>query len=221
MKKLIILGLFIFLTGCSVDYNLEVSNNSFKEKIDIVVAKPEQIEVEYDPENYIEPDDQVTPFVENPTSAFFFNDNDNYKKKVKENGNLYEVSLSYDFSFNEFKEANSLNSCFENIDIKEEDNKYYIRAYGNFYCLYSDEFSIKLKTKNKVIENNAHSVNGDLYVWNINYENRNHVDVDIVIEKGLPLKKILINASILIVVMLGFGFIAYYLIVKNKENNKI
>lgn len=219
MKKLIIFVLFIFITGCSVDYNLEVSNNSFKEKIDVVIDKSENSQSVGD--SSVELDDQLTPFIEEPINAFFTPNKENYKKKVKEFDNYYKISLSYNFNFSEFKKSNSLNSCFENVEIKEEDNKYYIHAYGAFYCLYEDVFNIKLKTKNNVINHNANSVNDNLYVWNIDNQNVNNVDVKIEINKGLPYKRLIINISILISVVLIIGFIIYYLFLSNKENNKI
>ena len=219
MKKMLFLvPLILFISGCSSTYNLEIGNDSFKENINIKFDKTEiPSESIYEE---IETDDQITPFLEEEHSAFFSKKNKYYEKKVVYYDDYIDVNLSYDYSSSEFKDANSLNSCFENFIFDDEDS-YYIHVYGTFYCLYSDEISINIKTDNKVIRSNAVSVEGNVYTWKINSENINEIDIELEVSKGFPWKNIIKYAIIggLILVTM-FSFI-YYIYNKNKKNNLI
>lgn len=181
MKKILILLLLILLCGCTSSYNLEISNDSFKESINMYIDKSI---IPTTTQDGIELDDQVTPFLKNKYSAFFSNESAFYNKKVNELDDAYEVNMDYKYDEKNFKDANSLNSCFSNF-IYESNKNYYIHAYGEFLCLYSDEFKISIKTKNKVIRHNADSVNGNVYTWNINQDNVLNTDIEFRVEKGM------------------------------------
>lgn len=219
MKKILfIIPLILFISGCSSTYNLEIGNNSFKENIEIKFDKTEiPNESLYED---IETDDQITPFLEEDHHAFFSKKDKYYNKKVIYYDNYIDVNLSYDYSSSEFKDANSLNSCFENFIFDDEEN-YYIHVYGNFYCLYTDEFSINIKTNNKVLRSNATSVEGNIYTWKINNDNKHDVDIELEISKGFPWK-IIIKYTIIIglIIVVVFGAI-YYIYNKNKRTNSI
>ena len=58
--------------------------------------------------------------------------------------------MSYTYDPLEFSDSNSLNMCFENFEYELEE-KYYIHASGTFYCAYSDQVKINIKTRNKVL----------------------------------------------------------------------
>lgn len=219
MKKILfIIPLILLISGCSSTYNLEIGNDSFKEDIDIKIDKTEiPSESLYEE---IETDDQITPFLEENHYAFFSKKDKYYNKKVIYYDDYIDVNLSYNYSSSQFKDANSLNSCFENF-IFDDGESYYIHVYGNFYCLYADEFIVNIKTNNKVIRSNATSVEGNIYTWIINNDNKYDVDIELEVSKGFPWKNIIkytiILGSIVIVV---FGAI-YYVYNKNKRTNSI
>lgn len=222
MKKLLfIIILILFISGCSSTYNLEIANDSFKENINLKFDKneiPSESFVE-DIED-IEIDDQITPIIKEEQSAFFSVKNKYYNKKVLYYDNYIDVNLSYEFTENEFKDSNSLNSCFENFIFDNMDS-YYIHVYGNFYCLYSDEISISIKTDNKVIRSNATSVDENIYTWKINQDNKQDIDIELEVSKGFPWKSI-IRYSIIIGLSLIVLFIIVYCIYnKNRKNNSI
>ena len=219
MKKILfIIPIILFISGCSSTYNLEIGNDSFKENINIKFNKTEiPSESLYDE---IEKDDQITPFLEEEHSAFFSKKDKYYDKKVIYYDDYIDVNLSYDYKATEFKDANSLNSCFENIIYYDTDS-YYIYVYGEFYWLYTDEISINIKTDNNVIRSNATSVEGNIYTWRINNENKEDVDIELEVSKGFPLKKI-VKYTIIVGLGLVFIFVViYYIYNKNKKNNSI
>ena len=217
MKKFVLLILILLVSGCTTEYNLTIENNKFKEDIKIGISKSLIDNTSTMPG--VEKDDQLTPFIENPVSAFFSENNKNYEKKVEENENEYNINLKYNYTFNEFKGANSINSCFENIEMLGED-VYYINLSGNFYCLYSDSVDIKIKTNNKVTKHNADRKEGNTYIWNIHNGNANNVDILFEVSKNIKNKSIILEISIIVVLLIILGVVLKVIKKKNIENNK-
>lgn len=218
MKKIIFLILILLVSGCTSNYNLEISNDSFKENINIKIDK-DLIPTESTQEN-IELDDPITPFLEGKQSALFSNEKVYYKKKVTYYDDYVDVTMKYNYTSNKFKDSNSLNLCFDDF-VFEDDDTYYIHAYGTFYCLYTEDININIKTNNKVIKSNADSINGNVHTWIINSSNYNNVNIEFEVDKGFPWKKVLIYGSTIIVVVGGISYSIYYIYNKNKKNNSI
>lgn len=217
MKKIILLILILLVSGCTTEYNLTIENNKFNENIKIDISKSL---IDYTPTiPGVEKDDQITPLIENPVSAFFSTSNKNYDKKVEETENSYNINLKYNYTFDEFKGSNSINSCFENIEMNGED-VYYINLNGNFYCLYSDSIDIKIKTNNEVIRHNADRKEGNTYIWNIHSGNSNNVDILFEVSKDIKNKSIILEISIIIVLLIILGIVLKVIKKKNEENNK-
>ena len=215
MKKIIIVILLLFITGCSSEYNLKISNNSFKENIKFIVENQNS---NYDLSGNIELDDQLTPFLKEKTEAIQ-NKEKFYKKKIKQDNNFRYIEMKYKYSENDFKEANSINLCFEYPELDFSDN-YYIHLQGQFYCLYSDSINIKIETKNKVYSNNADEINNGIYIWHINETNKDSVDIELEVDKGISIINI-IGITIFTVIFGGIIFVCFLLINKRKKNNAI
>lgn len=220
MKKIMMIFACVILCGCTSKYTLEINNDSFKEIIDIVIDKNEIPKKSENQESEIELDDRITPFLKQDTKAIFNNDKKNYKKKVKYYDDIIKVKMSYRYNKSEFLNSNSLNLCFDDAVFTYED-EFYIHAKGTFYCLYTDEVEVNIKTKNKVSKHNADKVNGNVYTWIIDRKNYNNVDIEISMEKGISTSQI-INYIIFVVVIVIVGLvIAYKIYIKNKQENSI
>lgn len=217
MKKIIFVFICLLVCGCTTSYNLEIKEGSFNESIDIKISKsliPEKTE---NPE--IELDDQITPFLEEETSALFSTPEVYYNKEVKDFSDYYDVKMSYEYLPSEFKDSNSLNLCFDKFEFNDEEN-YYIHGYGTFYCLYSDEMTISITTKNDVIINNADVVKGNTYIWNINGRNKNNVDIEFEVSKKISYMKY-VKYFLLIAVVIAAIYLINKLLTRNKINNEI
>lgn len=219
IKKILIFILIILLTGCSSEYTLKITNNKFKENINVVIPKsiipsinPEEIDVE------IDYDDQITPFIESKTASLV-NSDKFYKKKVAEYDNYFQIEMKYTYNEENFKKANSINSCFEYPQLDFSEN-YYINLQGAFYCLYTDTIDIKIETDNEVYFNNADEVDGNIYIWHIDGTNSDYVDIRIEIAKGISIG--LIIGSILIsLILISIIIMLYRFYKKNKNRNSI
>lgn len=213
--KFFTISLIFICCGCSANYNLSISNDSFKENININTLNPstqEQIED-------IESDDQITPLFENNYSALI-NKNSFYKKNIINNGEYSNIILDYEYNENNFGNSNLLNNCFEKFIFEKEDN-YYIHAYGKFYCYYDEDIIIKIHTDNEVVRTNSNSVDGKTYTWVINNQTVDKVDIEFEVKKGFPLKKVITYSAIILGSIFIISMSMFIILKKQEKNNEI
>lgn len=214
-KRLIMLAsVILFITGCSSKYTLTISDKGLEENIDLTIPKSyikEQTEEEKNAD--IAPDDQITPFIENDQYPLYGNNLNTYTKKVSETDDSINVNLNYFYKPSEFSNSNTLKKCFDNYGYSYE-NGYYFKASGKFYCLYSDKVEINIKTKNKVIKNNADKVSGNVYTWYINEENKDSVDIEIKTSKR---EVLLTVVPYVVIVAIAIMVIMIFIFFKNKR----
>ena len=226
MKKVIIFLIIVFcLTGCTSSYNIKISNDKINESVVSVINGSELSApyMQYYNSNY-SPDDPLTPFIKNEQYPFVNNFNDIYEKDVKEEYDNYIVTLKYDYTYDEYKKSKAYN-CFENRRFDSEDGLYTIEMGGHFYCLYGDEVKINIETNNKVIKNNADSVNGNIYTWIINNSNLNNKSIILSFKgrkKLLNLNDPMTRFAFSLIALVAIGFIIY-VFVRNRfrKNNSL
>lgn len=176
-KKLFILIPLIFLTGCTTNYTLEITENGFNETIEGNVLKKE-----LNQEN--QSDINMYSFLINGEQTVFIrNDNIYYNKTLIENKETIDYNYNYLYNENNFINSKILKTCFENFTYENKDNKYYLKAEGGFGCSYAPETIINIKTDYKVLANNANKINKNTYTWTINDTNKNNLDMFIIISK--------------------------------------
>ena len=208
-KSLVIIAVLILLCGCTNEYSLVISNDSFKENIDVIIDNNFSVDVE---------DDELTPFLQDKVAAVTTEDS-YYKKKVKENDTYKEVNLKYNYNAKEFLKASSINLCFEYPELNFE-KSYYINLQGYFYCLYGDSIDIKIKTNNKVNYHNADQVIDNVYIWHIDESNQSYVDVEIDVSKGFNYRIIWLIIGILIIIGIC-GLIGLYAYGKYQKKDQV
>lgn len=175
MKKIILLIFLLLLTGCTIDYNLEIDKNKIIEEMSGTILK-EEYEIK---ETYT--DINLFYQIVNYDQRVFLNDDKIYDKKIVENDD--GVGYNFKYTYNEnFDKSRLLNTCFEKVDFIETDEYYYADIGGDFYCQYSDEIIINVKTNYVVLNNNANKVKDNVYTWIID---GNTTDIQMVISKTL------------------------------------
>ena len=109
----------LLLTGCTVNYNLEVENNSLKEVIYGTVTKEETT----NDANSTAPNivneliySEKVPLAEG-TSA--------YNREIYENGSDINYKFSYNYDMSDFESSSLINTCFENHEIVDLGDAYY------------------------------------------------------------------------------------------------
>lgn len=171
MKKvLLFIVCILMLTGCDVEYNLTIDNYSFDEKITLSLLK-QDISFE-NMKDYLK--NKIPISNERYETRF-------YESSIDVHENSYDLVYDYSHDFNSFKQGFFVNNCYTDISIDEEADEINISSGQDFKCLnpdnglVADNAKINIKTKLEVLDNNADSVNGDTYTWNIdrnNYETK-------------------------------------------------
>jgi len=220
LKKLMlcIIGLLI-LTGCQVDYQLTIDGDTFSEDIDIYVYEGDREKDIYDGE---ESGDRITELTEADVFTYFEDYSEVYDKKIDYKDEYTLINLKKNYSAEDFKRTRSIRLCFENqkFDITEE--YYDIHMSGYFYCLYNnDKLTIKIKSNNKVIDDNAERIDGNSYYWTIDQNNFKDVNIVFKTEKVVDntFSIILAVVIIIIVILSGFMFFRYFKKKKDNRNN--
>lgn len=221
MKKIVLVISILFLTGCTVEYNLHFSSDSIKEQITII------------PETNQEQENTKT--LEKTEYFAIIDKNRNLPYEVKQNkiGNYTSYTYTYDYGFSEFKQS-SFTRCYDAYTILEENNIISLNTSKKFNCMvynYNkiDNIKINITTDYKVIESNADEINGNVYTWNINnsnYENKSIKFSYNIKQKRIITLKEFLEQNKLSITIIGVSLILLVLVtisiyIKHKRVNKI
>ena len=176
MKKILMILSILLLTGCTINYDLEINNNSTNESITGSISKNEFDDITD------ESGDHNIYHLLYDKQASLSNNTSFYDQNINEKDGVIDFSYKYTYN-NDFKQSNILNRCFENKVFEETDDLYIIHLYGNFYCQYNDEIAVNVKTKMAVLDNNANKIDENTYSWII--EDSNNVDISMTVSKKL------------------------------------
>lgn len=236
IRIVVILYIIIFLTGCDLEYNLNISNDSIDELTHFKFVESDyNYELFYDlndAKHFSSMDELVNNVINDDYLAFDENDNDKLYSKSKTSDG---IGLSYKYDYVNFDKSSMLNYCGNTVDYSVKNNIVNIRV-DNFtdcfmqdYGPYLNNLSINIKTNLDVLDNNADKVNGNVYTWNMNIENVANKKLNLVIRnKSLKDDKesILKNDSywiffVIILFLLFVCFSLFYFFKKRKESNEI
>lgn len=226
MKKLILMVIIIFLTGCTADYTLYIEKDqSVKEEF--IIQSPNQ--------NFLEINKNIKATIQSRYDAMIpaFSDIPNLKTfKGKEQSGM-KGKNAYD-SIEQLNESPYFKDL--NAKIRLEQNEYtslYItNNYDYFYLLEETEYDpislnaimVHIDIPFEVIETNADEVNGTIYTWNISETEQLRTlyiqfNENKVVRKMIWDDKFIIAITILIILtFVGiFSLIGWYIIKKNNE----
>lgn len=175
MKKGILLIFLLLLTGCTIDYNLEIDNKKIREEITGTISK-EEYEIKGN-----HTDMNIFYSIINYEQYPLLNNEDVYDKNIVKNDDEVEYSFKYTYN-NNYDKSRLVNTCFEKVDFVETNEYYYANIGGEFYCQYSDEIVINVETDYAVLNNNANKVKDNVYTWIID---GNTADIQMIISKTL------------------------------------
>lgn len=179
MKKILLLATLCFLlTGCTINYNLEIKNNEFKETITGNVLNEEL----KNDEN--QTDVNFFYYLTNFEQPVLYNDDSLlYNKILDKNDNSIDYNYSFTYDNETINNSRILNECFEEFTFEEKDNTYFLMTFGKFYCDYTDEIKINITTDYAVGINNANKKDDNTYTWIINEENKEDFELYMTINK--------------------------------------
>lgn len=232
MKKIIwLLFCVMFFTGCTVEYNLTISNDTINENISISNKIDSSNELYYDKLS---------------TNTYSQYNDDGIKKytvkkmKKKEN-TIYNLSQKY--SLKDFHQIRAISECFSASNLVKksgEDNSYILQTNKGFKCMSyeyekidSYEINITFDDNYSIITHNATKVKGNKYTWQINSTNANNASISVEFKKNqnnetLTDKKIEKKSFNLFIIVIIVGIIIaiaiiliLYALNLNKKRNKL
>ena len=230
-KKILTLILLIFMiSGCSVEVNLDISDNKIKESNDITIYQnaiytKEILRTSFRDYIPIYASDLIVDTVpDQPFSDVLY-----YNKKTTDLGNGYRFNYSYDFDIDKYGDARTIKDGFRDYSYSyrndiislSTDNEGLI--YFNDYPLL-EEVTVNIKTDYLVEENNADSVNGNTYTWVFNKDSKKSIDIVIDTSKSGDRVLGIVNVSTVITIGVVIGIVLIILVlllIRNRKNNKI
>ena len=153
----------LFLTGCTLEYEIKFNENIIKENIkatfdgNIYKQIPDLTGDGFYLENEV---------VENEIPSLK-NNKDYYKKRIVANDSSSNVYLNYSYTYNQFSNSYFIDYCFENSYVNNTDDYIYVSLYGQFNCHYEEDIKIKLSTEYNMSEHNADEYKNGYYIWNL------------------------------------------------------
>lgn len=186
MKKIVLLFMFtILLTGCSCDYELNISDDKVVENVDISLPYSMDSDDRSKFLDYTKIDNlAVVGGLDNPYYDMSARA-DNY-------GDVYNFNYSYDKE-HPIKNARTMQSCFEKYKVEETSSYYMFVFRGEFKCKYKfDDVNITVKTNNEVPKHNStdYDEKEGVYRWKIDSSNASDVDIKLLVQKDKYPEKI-------------------------------
>ncbi len=230
-KKILILILLIFMiSGCSVEVNVDISDNKIKESNDITIYQnaiytKDILRTSF--RNYIPiyaSDLIVDTVPDQPFSDVLY-----YNKNTTDLGNGYRFNYSYDFDIDKYGSARTIKEGFRDYSYSYR-NDIISLSTDNEGLIYFDEYplleevTINIKTDYLVEENNADKVNGNTYTWVFNKESKKSIKIVVDTSKSGARVLGIVDTSTVItlgVVILIILIILVLLLIRNRKNNKI
>lgn len=175
-KRIILLLVALLLTGCTCEYNLNISNNTYTEKIIINSSNSSELNKNWK----IPVDIEEYEFIAGADGDYEVS-GDIYNYKL--NGN--DLTLNYTFTKSSFSNSTIPNECYSKFSITNYEDSIIISTSDKFLCLdrYENLTSVKINiTIDKpVTSNDADTVKGNTYTWLITKNNANNKPINIII----------------------------------------
>lgn len=229
IKKIVLLLIIILLSGCSVEYNVIINeDSSVNEK---VVAKEMTKRMKI-----------ITGLDEKKSVNYLYNMFDRKGKKTRiststSGADTISTVTCYHSSLNKYKKSFD-SDVFEKPVITENGNivtitykqKEQLSSSPNSTLIY-DSIVFKIKIPFKVVSNNANSINKDVYSWNIKKDEElktikiSYDKSDYLYKKEVDLNgfKLNIRYDFMIIgsIILIVAVIAMIVFINNKKNNRV
>lgn len=245
IKLIYCLILSIFLVGCSVNYNVNITEDSVEESFEFTETDSSKWDTVLFPHTDITYKSSVMENANWPTGSFYQRGGNPYEPIKIEGVEYYNQELindnkalglryNYNFKLSDYNGSNAVRSCFKNFSFGNGDKQIKIYANNASYCFQTrkmlDKVKITLTSSYKVVEHNADKVEKEKYIWIIKEKDASKKKIEMTLTKDKDYvakdKGSVRNSSFLaIIIVIGIfivlvGGTALYLYTKNKKLNK-
>lgn len=217
MKKLLILICLLFLTGCSVSYEITLENNKIKERLTIVEKNQSLFDVENDTGSTLR--EIFDTLASEESDEFSVLD---YSVESLNSDTQLGVEY-YSDSTQSLINSSAINQCYMNPKIQINDNIVTFNTGNDFTCYDYYEnletINVVLTTEYKVLSSNADMVEGNKYIWNITKEGNKNIELSYeqYVFEDSPIGTIILVVALVVI----FSLVALYVYKKKTKENKI
>ena len=236
-KNLLILSLFIFLmTGCTVNYNIEIKDNKVIENFDVSEKNVEVANYKIVGDTSFK--DIVISYKEGKellTSYDMLNSESGCSSCKKYNKDTIisddEIALIFttDHTFEEYKDSTIANEYLPGFKVNYDDESISITGGTNWSFLndykYLDEVVITVKTNYEVTSTNATKESAGVYVWRISKNSKNeklYMTVNTTMQsediESASNPKLYITILLVIAMIILISLLAIYTLNQKKKN---
>ena len=172
LKKILSILFILICCGCNAKYELDFTDDKIVEKLTVSTNS-----------NNMSNEDIYEKYNKSITTIGGKN---YYNFEIKENKNdSLKLNYNYEFNTSNFNTSYITKNCFSTFKFANDEEKYYILAQGNFKCLYYqyaklDSLDVSIKTNHNVIENNADEVKNNEYIWHIDLNNIENINIKLI-----------------------------------------
>lgn len=178
MKKVLLVLLFMFLiSGCSVNYEVEIGGKTLKENMTLIDNQSDNNEINELMNSYsnVFYYDNYNPYEKNQNQNYTY-----YNKSIIDNG--MGINLKHVFNYQNYSGSAIVNNCFDDFFFGSSGDEYYLDTRkGKFTCFDKypklDSVTVKVIVDTEVYENNANQINGKEYIWQFNRNNASSASI--------------------------------------------
>lgn len=217
--------LILLLSGCSVEYNVSLENDSFKENGSLIEKKENKDNVSKNGFSFEEQINYTYQSMHDVLNGQEMEKTQSFELKKIDTDKEIGLTYSNELKQNKYYLSPIIRQCYDNVSVKNSNNNIKISTGNYFKCfdyyeLLSD-VTVNFVTNYKVNNNNADEIKDNTYIWTINKNNFKNKEISIEIDKTNVSYNTLLNekeSNILIVFLIGtllvaifiFGFYTYY-----------
>lgn len=224
-KILLMFILILLLSGCSVEYNVSLENDSFKESGSLIEKKENKDNVSKNGFSFEEQINYTYQSMHDVLNGQEMEKTQSFELKKIDTDKEIGLTYSNELKQNKYYLSPIIRQCYDNVSVKNSNNNIKISTGNYFKCFDYYELlnnvTVNFTTNYKVINNNADEIKDNTYTWFINKNNFKNKEISIEIDKSDISYNTLLDekeSNVLIVFLIGlvltvifvFGFYTYY-----------
>ena len=229
-KYLFCILLICFIcSGCSVTYNLDIDDNLNLDEHISMVSDNDSESKRFADYKYNLP---INYDADNPNVFENVVDGVDYYE-IKKNADNSTMDFNYKYNIKKFNNNVFARSCYQSVSIMnnynqvDKRNELLLSTSKEFLCFDSydnlDSVTVKIHTSRKVYDNNANSVKGNDYIWNINRENYKDATIYMAIDSDKVDNKVSFIEKHILLILIGLLIIAgivLFIILRKRSEQK-
>lgn len=222
MKRYLLIFCIFFLTGCSVDYRLDVDKElNFNELVQLNSSNENERQNIEDYQHFLPIDSQLD---ESAVYERKYEDIEYYEsRKLNDNKTL---QFRYVYDVDVFNNGKIVNTCYQYVTAMNSDDRLILSTSKEFLCFDKfevlEDVTVTITSRYKLVNTNADSSDNYTYVWNItkdNYRDRSiYLELDLTDRKETWWEKFQktgfyrygVIIVIFVILFMGFRFFKKY-----------